>query len=1036
MEASARPTTLPPRAKRRRDVDQRPFQPVSSIAAKTFGGGAMKTPDRSPLMPDADRASGDLQDQKRSVDSSGASLGTGSVRHPVEQAATAWIGRFRTSIDSSSTDRSSREASETPSAMEDFDGTDLLPVVSMLEAARRGQADYARSWASLGPRRPERLGDFRLQRPLGRGGMGVVFEAYQESLQRTVALKILPPGFFQDSIARRRFLNEAKTIASLHHTNIVPIYGVGFDEGCHYFVMQRIEGHGLDEILSNEGRLSAKHAAGLASQAALALAHGHEHGIIHRDVKPSNLLVAETDELWVTDFGVAKTPSAETFTKAGDAVGTLRYMAPEQITGTADARSDVYSLGVTLYEMVTGRAALSEDRFAKWLAGETVHAEPPPVRRIEPSVPKDLATVIEKAIHVEPAQRYASAAELANDLQRFSKDRPVSVRPPGPIRRTTRWIRRRPVSATLTGMLLLTLTMIAGLAVTNYQTMKRSYRAQARAAAQTEQTLLLATDALQQVFDSYTPTGSIDAGVSEGAPMTLDATSAQMLEQLVPFYDRIAKELDRIDSMSEGVLDQASVSALRTIASIQMSLGHYDRVLQTIDEIDRRFGQPADLSHDEAVRQIDLHLQAVMAARLQKNSSLSQRHDGIIRELLNSPNIPWEDSERALHSARADLAIGRVLLPGMNEGFVPPSIAFSTMASKTSSVAMPSVPNNPGRGRPVERPRPTRPPARVDLGDAARRRDALMGFISVVPTEVSEYLVPPSLMGSDGRTDERWADDFPVEPGSASIPFDLSDPTAMEEKATLLLIATLRETTRPLPAGRTSPARWRFEWTRQMRVMHRSASVLRHMRTLHPTDDILTYQLALLLSEINVFDTQYATQRWTDIAAKPRGAESHGEQNIDIARLREASELLETLSERHPHVPTFTLACMHCHFKLGCVLERAATGDNDLDDLGIQPREWLTEALRQFRISARMQYRLIDRAADTTAYRVWQVLFLYRVADTHWKLDHRDDAREIAERMLKIWERVESESPYDDEVSDVVKSWASRKLATQNGETD
>ncbi len=232
----------------------------------------------------------------------------------------------------------------------------LLGAVAMMEQLRRGskQARFM----------PERIGEFRVLRELGRGGMGVVYEAVQESLWRHVAVKAIHHTQL-DMKRLQRFQREAQAVAQLHHTNIVPIFGVGEHDGIPYYAMQYIKGRGLDALLDSwrqrrplptaeRWRLAARFAA----QAAGALDYAHEQGVLHRDIKPANLLIDEHDAVWITDFGLAKMVGHEELTASGDVIGTLRYLAPESLRGISEARSDVYSLGLTLYEMITLRPPL------------------------------------------------------------------------------------------------------------------------------------------------------------------------------------------------------------------------------------------------------------------------------------------------------------------------------------------------------------------------------------------------------------------------------------------------------------------------------------------------------------------------------------------------------------------------------------------------------------------------------------------------------------------------------------------------------
>jgi WD40 repeat protein/serine/threonine protein kinase/tetratricopeptide (TPR) repeat protein len=412
---------------------------------------------------------------------------------------------------------------------------DLFPALLMMEdlgeSSGGSTGAVAAGNGAMVETRLQRLGDYRILREIGRGGMGIVYEAEQESLGRRVALKVLSAGALLDPKQVRRFEREAKAAARLHHTNIVPVFGVGHQGGHRYFVMQFITGLGLDVVLDDlrrlrQGKSEAKPApaasapAGLTAadvarslingqfaasgpipmgetvtdpiaaeieaaappqasrdgfradsssvvlpgssdlsalsdpdlqyyrsvarigiQVAEALEYANRQGVLHRDVKPSNLLLDNHGNVWVADFGLAKTAEADDLTHTGDILGTVRYMAPERFQGKCDARSDVYSLGLTLYELVALRPAYqAADRHE--LIERVLHEEPERLKKLVPSVPRDVETIIAKAIAREPAGRYATSAALAEDLKRFVEDRPIRARRVSSAERLARWCRR------------------------------------------------------------------------------------------------------------------------------------------------------------------------------------------------------------------------------------------------------------------------------------------------------------------------------------------------------------------------------------------------------------------------------------------------------------------------------------------------------------------------------------------------------------------------------------------------------------------
>jgi eukaryotic-like serine/threonine-protein kinase len=303
------------------------------------------------------------------------------------------------------------------------------------------------------------LGDYRLIREAGRGGMGIVYEAEQVSLSRRVALKVLPFVAALDAKLVQRFRIEAQVAAQLNHPHIVPVYAVGSEQGFHYYAMRFIEGRSLATVIREwqnpetlaepasqapRALLFARAVASIGLQAAEALEHAHTLGVLHRDIKPGNLLLDDTGGLWVADFGLARLRDDPGPTQTGDILGTLRYMSPEQILarrGVVDQRSDIYALGASLYEALTLRPAFDgQDRQS--LLHQVLFDEPTPPRRIDPTIPRALETVVLKAMAKESSARYATAREFADDLLRFLADTPVLARPQSPLDRAAKWARR------------------------------------------------------------------------------------------------------------------------------------------------------------------------------------------------------------------------------------------------------------------------------------------------------------------------------------------------------------------------------------------------------------------------------------------------------------------------------------------------------------------------------------------------------------------------------------------------------------------
>jgi serine/threonine protein kinase/Flp pilus assembly protein TadD len=338
---------------------------------------------------------------------------------------------------------------------------------------------------------PPVLGDFRLVRQIGRGGMGIVYEAVQVSLERRVALKVLPFAAALDAKQLQRFKNEAQAAAHLHHPGIVPVYFVGCERGVHFYAMQFIEGRTLAEVIRDWRGASIDAApsydtpalAGLSTerptrgpelfrtiarlglQAAEALEHAHQEGIVHRDIKPANLLVDAGGNLWIADFGLARLQHETGLTLSGDLVGTLRYMSPEQALGhpaALDPRTDLYSLGATLYELLT-LCPVFDGPDRQELLRRIASEEPRRPRRLNPAVPAELEIIVQKALEKEPRSRYATAREFADDLHRFLEDRPIRARRPSWAERARKWSRRhRPVVWSAAVALVATLAALTG----------------------------------------------------------------------------------------------------------------------------------------------------------------------------------------------------------------------------------------------------------------------------------------------------------------------------------------------------------------------------------------------------------------------------------------------------------------------------------------------------------------------------------------------------------------------------------------------
>lgn len=466
----------------------------------------------------------------------------------------------------------------------------------------------------LDPLTAQPLGDFRLIRQIGRGGMGVVYEAEQISLGRRVALKVLPLAAALDPRQLQRFRNEALAAAQLHHTNVVPVHAVGCERSVHFYAMQLIDGQSLADVIRTlrsepdagdgdedasasvlatqhrrERRAFYRTVALLGAQAADGLAYAHGRGVIHRDIKPGNLLLDTAGTLWIADFGLAQLHAdvaGDGLTRPGDVLGTLRYMSPEQAAGRAvllDQRTDVYALGATLFELLTLQPAVTGTHQVAMLK-EIHDGEPASARAVDPGVPAELDVILGKAMARDVADRYAGADGLAADLRRFLGDRPILARAPTLAQKLARWTRRHRRSVTV-GVAVLTL-VAAGLAVSTVLVARANQRVHAAYTAEQLRTREAERSSRQarEVVDLLT---RFAAEELKDNPLADDARRTMLASAMDYYRDFLAVR-------AGGPVEDAEeiVAARQTITEILNELDAMDR-LRRVGELAELLGAPA-----------------------------------------------------------------------------------------------------------------------------------------------------------------------------------------------------------------------------------------------------------------------------------------------------------------------------------------------------------------------------------------------------------------------------------------------------------
>jgi serine/threonine protein kinase len=547
------------------------------------------------------------------------------------------------------------------------------------------------------------VGDFQIVREIGRGGMGIVYEAIQLSLGRHVALKVLPFAATFDAKHLQRFHHEAQAAAQLHHTNIVPVYAVGCERGIHFYAMQLIDGQSLDaviqelrqqpgelqpsptsvdatgpwvgrpkstparldqatESLAGEetiGRLSAqlstqrttqdrefyRFVARAMAQAAGALEYAHQQGIIHRDVKPANLLVDSQGNVWITDFGLAHFHAAPGLTQTGDILGTVRYMSPEQALGqhvVLDHRTDLYSLGATFYELLTLQPVFS-GATRETLLNQVLNHEPRSPRSIDRRIPVELETILLKTLSKTPSDRYSSAQALADDLHRFLRDEPIHARRPSAAEYVRKWARRHPslVAAGVVAMfVILLISLVANWRVT---------QANNRANAALKQERLRAEEAERRFAQARQAVDLlIDVCQKDLDKPPLQGLRKRLLETAMTYYqDFITDRHDHPDGQAELIAVRERLKKMLDDLSVlegagQLVLLDHESIRAELALTDSQYKQIQAIAEESTKRRLESfrdYNQLSAADRHERFLQWARTNEQAMREVLTPPQL-------------------------------------------------------------------------------------------------------------------------------------------------------------------------------------------------------------------------------------------------------------------------------------------------------------------------------------------------------------------------------------------------------------
>jgi len=935
--------------------------------------------------------------------------------HPVEALAAEFVERRRRGEQAAIDDYAARHPELADAIRE------LFPTIEALEAVRAQRILPQDSRVGRGSPKLSRLLDFRIVREIGRGGMGIVYEAIQESLDRRVAVKVLARHSRLDEKHRLRFFREARTAGRLHHTNIVPILGVGEHDGFDFYVMQYIDGVGLDAVISRlrdadvedvaslrlssywrrldssaeaqqrfggkaepapdtgqlkndtsastpgPVRIDEESSAGepaiggtqplrqlcrtywqdvalIGLQVAQALDYAHGQGTLHRDIKPANLLIDGHGTTWVADFGLAKGVENEALSRTGEVLGTLLYMAPEQWRGKADARSDVYSLGVTLYELATLRVPcqLADRMAAIGTAGrQPVIAAP---RKICPALPIDLETIIMTAMAEDPAHRYQSAGELAADLTRFLEDRPISVRRPTLWERWARWRRRNPATAALSVAAAILGVLFAVVLSVAYAQTRGALQRESAQRERAEATLTTSLQTLENVFRHLVPerlgetqakalAGDEKEGPSSQFQPVVSPETASLLEDLRRVYDQLGSAGETNERLT---LDAARAN--RRVGDIHARLGNIERAESAYRQSIAKYESLASHESGGAVRleiaRLHNDLGTVLGRKPDAEGS-RREHQQALSILQGSGQQPQPADER-FELARTYFLLGR-----------GPDRNSNTNAPPNERRPPPPGDRPPGdrRGLPPEDDHPRREPGGPPPDDDRPPRHFSDGEPGHRPPPREER--EPTDGGPPDKPGPHRRIPGPVSghPEELERAIALLEPLVQEDPKDPAYRHLLAQCYRELPDAQSGP-----------------------LPKIDKAEKLLT---ALVKEYPRVADYRFELADTYSLMDVPELSPEDFPQAE--ARLRAAREQSADLADEHPYDTEYAVLHVHILHKLACILEDGSHGPPESRGPDDAARARMDEVGQLEQEAVRRQTALVKRFPENVVYRFWLV---------------------------------------------------------------